>query len=927
MVEPFQPESVLTFCNYLGVSRYEMHKTISDALKTALEYEIEKVDVTRNKNALFDLLSNSWHFISVPELRSVFLTVMKKLGDETPVQVLVLLAKRNDSDGELKYGDLLNSLSLDMKRLVWEADFDSTVRGDGIPVEGSSANNRSADVGTLKGNNIFIDVIRTPVEQYLNDENMKNAANLAYMASFRDKKYDTQLRRAVKNAKEKGVVSSAGVTGKLSALAKTEKVSTSAMKDNDDEKKNVTGMAVASLKEVTGSRPKLLAAILNILIAEHGKRIDKGNMDAPTKVVDGASSLHCTLLSDVLLSFGKLPRHYEHVRLLAQTLDECVQKGIISDKSVSQIQICLRAIFQPDQDGKDQVSDIAIKKEKQAVVLNKSKKKESSKHSTTKIQNEAERQFELKLLRKIIKGAVTEMKANDPQGLFLNPVTDEIAPGYSRVIKNPMCIRTIEDKAVNLRYETLGQYEIDVGVMFENCCKYNIGVEGKWFRTEAKRQLKKWKDEILKQKKNIYKQEMNKRKKQLANAAGNSTTAVDVASIEEDKKKELLERQKKLSMIGNSRNSGNKRKIDVITKVIPDNASKVQEIAPLPESKAKKRKKDTTFPSTPALASMLLSDPFVIRLLFDKILRALKKDVITRDKNIPAEHSTIPSVLQIINIANLSRKICAMKGKIFVVPDAGLVQSDPSDNRVDAKISESYTVLRKQIPRLASLLLSTEIDRRIAAGGDLQILPRLPDSKPEEWQLLPTSSQRTILDLVEGSLVLLLQPGASNEAALLCQCPRFFIAIKELSRGEMADERCFFVSLTQALLKHKAKLSHSVRNMIVEAWLTWFGSRRPSITKPVHLCFLELLNEWASMGNQVLPIDLMITWSEDAVKASEGNGNTSTFVNYWNENNTEFAEIKAQYERMLRAMPEDRTIRWKDAVGITTPVKEDTVEN
>jgi len=919
MVEPFEPESVLTFCNYLGISRYEMHKTISDSLKVALESEIDKVDVSKNKNALFDLLSNSWHFVSVPELRNVFLTVMKKLGDQTPVQVLVLLAKRGDTDGELKYRDLLNSLSLNMKRLVWEADFDASVRGDGVPVEASVSSSLSSsttrNVGTLKGSNLFIDVIRSPVEDYLNDESLRKAADLAYTGSFREKKFDTKMRRAV-STKEKIVSSSAGVTGKLSALANTDKASMSTVKDSA-ETKNVTGLTLSSLKDVTGPRPKLLAAIVNILIAEHGRNVDKESMDGPMKIVDGSSSLHCTLLSDVLLSFGKLPRQYEHVRLLAQTLDECVQKGIISDKAVAQVQVCMRAIFQPDQDKEQSVT--VIKKEKQAVL--KPKKKEPKNTNSRVVQNEGERQFELKLLRKIIKGAVTEMKVNDPQGLFLNPVTDDIAPGYSRVIKNPMCIRIIEDKGVNLRYATLGQYEIDVQLMFENCCRYNIGLEGKWFRTEAKRQARKWKDEILKQKKNTYKMEMSKRKKQLANAAGNSTPVVDTtrSTMEENKKKELLERQKQLSMFG-SRSVGNKRKHDVISKGNSENTSKMKEIAPLPESKAKKRKKDTSFPSMPALASMLLSDPFVVRLLFDKILRALKNDVIMKDKNIPAEHGTIPSVLQLINIANLSRKICAMKGKIFIIPDAGLIlKSDTGDDGADANISESFAVLRNQMPKLATLLLSAEIDRRIAAGGDLQILPRLPESTPEEWKL-PMSSQRTILDLVEGSLVLLLQPGVSNEAALLCQCPRFFVAINELSHGEMTEERCFFVSLSQALLRHKTKLPHSVRDMVVEAWLSWFKSRsgESCMTRAVHLCFLKLLNEWTSMGNLVLPIDVMISWSEDAVKAAEANAGSSTFVQCWNENGDDFGEIKSQYERMMRGVPEDRTMKWKDAVGITS---------
>ena len=1010
IIEPFQPESVLTFCNHLGVSRFQMHKTIAEHLKNALEEEIDKLKVrdvgSGSKEALLELLKNSWQFRDVPELRGIFLTVMKKLGDETPIEVLVLLARKeknkakikvednqkenNSSNGEkgkgvkggsnLKYEDLLNSLSLDMKRLVWEADFESSVRGDGVPIDTSAAASMSTTAGTLQGENIFLDMIRSHIQQYLDDEALGQAADFTYTASFRDKKYATTKRRAI-NAPQKSTAGSVGVTmgvtGKLSALANTDMDTstgggTEKNKDKAATKKtNGTGLALSTLKAVMGSRPKLLAAIVNVLISEHARNVDKDNIDTSMNIVEGAASLHCTLLADVLLTYGQLPRPYEHVRLLAETLDECVQKGIVSDRSIIMIQDCIRAIFQSEQekgsgsaDGnnfKAKIKEEMKEKQKQAALKAKAKPKAKTKFNAKKAeavvtQNDAERQFELKLLRKIIKSAVSEMKINDPEGLFLNPVTDEIAPGYSRVIKNPMCIRTIEDKAVNLRYSKLGQYEIDVQLMFENCCRYNIGREGAWFRGEANRQKKKWRDEIMKKRKDVYKLEMNKRRKQVANAIGSgssgngavvedsdadkgkakgnddASTSLDqsLSTMEDEKRKEMLAKQRQLSMFGTAKSVVNhKRKHDVIATGIgigtPGNTPKTNAIEPLPESKAKKRKKDISFPSMPAVASMLLSDPFVVRLMFDKVLRALKN--VIKDKAIPVNHGTISSVLQIIHIASFSRKICAMRGKFFIVPDGGMTlpaaKSGEDDSNVN--ITESYAVLRKQVPKLVSLLLSAEIDKRIA-NGDLQILSRLPESTAEEWETEGSSQhqQRTILDLVEGSLVHLLQADVSNETALLCQCPRFFLAINELSRGEMMEERCFFVSLTKALLRHKTKMPHSVRDMIVKAWLAWFtpqsGGR--SMTKPVHLYFINLLNEWALLGNLVLPIDLMINLSEHAVKAAEGkcNAESKTFLQCWNKDgsDSDFAEIKAQYERMLKFLPEDRAQKWKDAVGINS---------
>ena len=51
------------------------------------------------------------------------------------------------------------------------------------------------------------------------------------------------------------------------------------------------------------------------------------------------------------------------------------------------------------------------------------------------------------------------------QNLFLNPVTDSIAPGYSSVIKSPMCIRTIEEKMMSCKYNKIEEYKDDVSLL------------------------------------------------------------------------------------------------------------------------------------------------------------------------------------------------------------------------------------------------------------------------------------------------------------------------------------------------------------------------------------------------------------------------------------------------------------------------------
>ena len=912
--EEFQPESVFTFCNYLGISKYEMHKAIADQLKTALEYEIDKIDLSKNKSALLDLLQSSFRFINVPELRSVFVTVMKKMGDETPEQLLVLLASRSKKNqNELKHGDLLQSLGLDLKRLVYEADWCASIRMDGMNAKDG---NLPGNISTLDGGKLFSDIIKPFVNMYVTHDSLKKAANLAYTDIFREKRLNTNHRRAIQLQTKTNPIH-ARKTGKLSALTGSGNTGSTLSANNnavEEEQKNVTGVALNEIKEVMGNRPKLLAAVLNLLISEHGKNVDLKSKDddVSMRLVQGEAFLHCTMLSDILLSYGQLPRDYEDVRLLAQILDKNVCNGIISDQDIIQIQKTIKTIFQSNQDT-EQSNVVNAAKIPQKANTKKNKKKTVSPSSIV-ARSEAERQFELKLLRKIIEAAIVQMKENDPQGLFLNPVTDDIAPNYSKVIKNPMCIRTIEEKALNLRYDTLGKYEIDVQLMFQNCIKYNIGKEGNWFRGEARRQQKKWKDEILSQSKDGYNREMKKRRTQLENALDAQTSAASKA-LEESKKKEIMEKQRELLQRANKQRVGEKRKADVISAGNPTSSNST-EISPLPATVEKKKRKEMSIPSMPAIASMLLADPFVVRLLYDKILRAIKKDVLNKS-SIPSDHSTIPSILQLINIANLSSKVCAVRGKTFVVPNGGLFdQSRDSEGNENVHISEPFVILRQQIPKLTNLLLTIDIDKRILSG-DLQILSPLPDTQNEEWNDKSNVSKRVLLDLVEGSLVHLIQGGISNEMALLKQCPRFFVAINNLSQGDMTSELCFFTALTHALLRYKMKLPHSIRDMIVEGWMSWMSKCEMEniTTSYLHSCFIALLLEWSSFGNVLLPVDTLLEWLSMAVKICEEKSKES-FATSWEKNEVEFSPIKSMYEEVFKGLPEDRAQKLRESIGI-----------
>lgn len=71
----------------------------------------------------------------------------------------------------------------------------------------------------------------------------------------------------------------------------------------------------------------------------------------------------------------------------------------------------------------------------------------------------------LKLLRKV--------EEEDEGYLFADPVTDDIAPGYSKIIREPMDFQKINSKFQNRMYENIDQLRDDMYKMFDNCEQYN----------------------------------------------------------------------------------------------------------------------------------------------------------------------------------------------------------------------------------------------------------------------------------------------------------------------------------------------------------------------------------------------------------------------------------------------------------------------
>jgi len=355
-----------------------------------------------------------------------------------------------------------------------------------------------------------------------------------------------------------------------------------------------------------------------------------------------------------------------------------------------------------------------------------------------------------------------------------------------------------------------------------------------------------------------------------------------------------------------------------------------EDVDPLLESRAKKRKKDTVFPSMPVIAAMLLSDPFVVRLLLDKVLRAIR-DSVFKDRSIPGCHQLVPSVLQLLHLSQFSTKLCAIKGRRFMIPDLGLISAannakdeEGAEKNIRSTFSALQRVapsLRKVIPLFSKLLLEMKLDYRLSSDkGDLydakSVLPTRPGVSVTEWEGVLFFSMH--LPLVEGSFVHMLQPGESNEASLMLQIPRLVAVINQCGGGNMLNERHFFSSLSQALLKHKLKLSHGIRDLIVKNWLSWVKAPDGTscVISAAHECLMRLLTEWASMGNKIMPRDKFLSLAEEVVKAAEASCHEHSFAHYWVRNEETFSVIKSYYETMLKSIPEEKAIKWKESTGI-----------
>ena len=76
-------------------------------------------------------------------------------------------------------------------------------------------------------------------------------------------------------------------------------------------------------------------------------------------------------------------------------------------------------------------------------------------------------------LSKLLDHLLRALEKKDPHQFFAWPVTDDIAPGYSSIISDPMDFLSIRQKVDENEYTTLQEFSDDFKLMCENAIKYN----------------------------------------------------------------------------------------------------------------------------------------------------------------------------------------------------------------------------------------------------------------------------------------------------------------------------------------------------------------------------------------------------------------------------------------------------------------------
>jgi hypothetical protein len=452
--EPLDPSPVLEFLSHLNVTRHEVHSRVAAALRSAIEDEIQRMPLSNTTNSsgdntsqhapLLNLLKSVWQFRDVPALRPILVCLLKRLGEHTPVQMLRRLAAKNeviekDGDckggGELKNAELLSQLGPHLLRLVWEANYDERLEAVTARYAGQNAvlSGPIEKELTLNGPTILADLVGPSVQMYLNDPISVQAADLSFVASTSERRCNTKARR-MKAIESSHVGVSVGALSLIGGVKQSEEKEKTSPKE--DKSVRASAEAIASIKDIIGSRPKLLGAVLNMLISEYASTgsgqariltmssdeklaaLKEGSNSTILSILGGSTNLSCSLVSDILLSFGQLPRTYEVLGIMARILDTAVQAGTISDIAIVQVQGCLRSIFRPeqsDQTSSPSKSPSRAPDQESGGPKIKLKLKTANQTSTFPDLPPDDSEYTKKIVQRVVKAAIAKLKTNDYQ--------------------------------------------------------------------------------------------------------------------------------------------------------------------------------------------------------------------------------------------------------------------------------------------------------------------------------------------------------------------------------------------------------------------------------------------------------------------------------------------------------------------------------
>lgn len=77
------------------------------------------------------------------------------------------------------------------------------------------------------------------------------------------------------------------------------------------------------------------------------------------------------------------------------------------------------------------------------------------------------------VLKAFLKDLHQQIAKRDPEGIFAEPVTDDIAPGYSAIIHHPLDLKTVLKKIETNAYPSVNEFRDDFELMCNNAMTYN----------------------------------------------------------------------------------------------------------------------------------------------------------------------------------------------------------------------------------------------------------------------------------------------------------------------------------------------------------------------------------------------------------------------------------------------------------------------